>query len=233
MSARPAPVRAAPRPPLAAYAAAWAVLATVYAALYTASGVPVFMAARGAVAAVLPDRAPRPRVAAPGAALAVADRRPVAARDARSPRRSSALAAGVDGGMAPRSSRSTAGSCTGAPRWPTADDRRLADRHQRADPRGAGGHRLRLAHGRGPARGARARRPGRRAAGARRAPAAALAAASALRPQRAPRPARPGAARPGARRERARAARRAAALRAVGAPDRQRLGAAVARVGAS
>jgi signal transduction histidine kinase len=43
------------RPPPAAYAGAWAVLATVYAALYTASGVPAFMAARGAVAAVLPN----------------------------------------------------------------------------------------------------------------------------------------------------------------------------------
>jgi len=53
MSARPSePV---PRPPLAAYAGAWAVLATVYAVLYTASGVAVFMAARGAVAAVLPN----------------------------------------------------------------------------------------------------------------------------------------------------------------------------------
>lgn len=46
---------AAPRPPLAAYGGAWAVLATVYAVLYTTSGVSVFMAARGAVAAVLPD----------------------------------------------------------------------------------------------------------------------------------------------------------------------------------
>jgi two-component system LytT family sensor kinase len=54
MSARPAE-SAAPRPPLAAYSGAWAVLATVYAALYTAGGVPGFMAARGAVAAVLPN----------------------------------------------------------------------------------------------------------------------------------------------------------------------------------
>ena len=53
-SARPVEPRA-PRPPLAAYAGAWAVLATVYAALYTASGVPAFMAARGAIAAVLPN----------------------------------------------------------------------------------------------------------------------------------------------------------------------------------
>ncbi len=44
-----------PRPPLPAYAAGWAVLATIYAVLYTAGGVPAFMAARGAVAAVLPN----------------------------------------------------------------------------------------------------------------------------------------------------------------------------------
>jgi signal transduction histidine kinase len=43
------------RSPLAAYAGAWAALATVYAALYTASGVPAFMAVRGGVAAVLPN----------------------------------------------------------------------------------------------------------------------------------------------------------------------------------
>ncbi len=42
------------RPPLAAYAGAWAALAAVYAALYTTSGVSIGMAARGAVAAVLP-----------------------------------------------------------------------------------------------------------------------------------------------------------------------------------
>lgn len=54
MSARPAepPVL---RPPPAAYAGAWAALATVYAALYAASGVPAFMAVRGAVAAVVPN----------------------------------------------------------------------------------------------------------------------------------------------------------------------------------
>ena len=45
----------APRPPLAAYAGAWAVLATIYAALYTANGIPVSMAARGGIAAVLPN----------------------------------------------------------------------------------------------------------------------------------------------------------------------------------
>jgi two-component system LytT family sensor kinase len=54
MSARN-PKPPALRPPVAAYAGAWAVLATVYAVLYTASGAPAFMAARGAVAAVLPD----------------------------------------------------------------------------------------------------------------------------------------------------------------------------------
>ena len=43
------------RPPLAAYAGAWAVLAVVYAALYAANGIPAFMAARGAIAAVLPN----------------------------------------------------------------------------------------------------------------------------------------------------------------------------------
>ena len=53
MSARPAEPTA-PRPPLAAYAGAWAALATVYAALYAANGTPAFMAVRGAVAAVLP-----------------------------------------------------------------------------------------------------------------------------------------------------------------------------------
>lgn len=42
------------RPPLLAYAGAWAVLATVYAALYTASGMPAFTAARSAAAVVLP-----------------------------------------------------------------------------------------------------------------------------------------------------------------------------------
>lgn len=50
-----APPSAAPRLPRAAYAGAWAVLATVYAVLYTSSGVPAFMAARGAAAAVLPN----------------------------------------------------------------------------------------------------------------------------------------------------------------------------------
>jgi histidine kinase/histidine kinase/DNA gyrase B/HSP90-like ATPase len=43
------------RPPLAAYAGAWTVLATVYIALYTVSGVPVFMALRGAIAVVVPN----------------------------------------------------------------------------------------------------------------------------------------------------------------------------------
>ena len=41
-------------PPLWPYAAAWGLLATVYAVLYAASGAPVFMAVRGAVAFVLP-----------------------------------------------------------------------------------------------------------------------------------------------------------------------------------
>lgn len=43
-----------PRPPLRAYAAGWAVLALVYAALYAASGIAVFMAVRGAIAMALP-----------------------------------------------------------------------------------------------------------------------------------------------------------------------------------
>ncbi len=45
------------RPPLAAYAGAWAALAAVYAALYTtsASGISFGMALRGAIAAVLPS----------------------------------------------------------------------------------------------------------------------------------------------------------------------------------
>ncbi len=45
----------APRPPLAAYAGAWAALATVYTALYAANGIPIFMGVRGALAAVLPN----------------------------------------------------------------------------------------------------------------------------------------------------------------------------------
>ena len=43
------------RPPLAAYAGAWAALATVYALLYTAIGAAPFMAVRSAIAAVVPD----------------------------------------------------------------------------------------------------------------------------------------------------------------------------------
>jgi len=54
MSARSAEPPA-PHPPLVAYAGGWAVLATVYAVLYTASGVAASMAARGAVAVVLPN----------------------------------------------------------------------------------------------------------------------------------------------------------------------------------
>jgi signal transduction histidine kinase len=44
----------AARPPLALYAGAWAVLTTVYAALYAASGVSAFMALRGALSVVIP-----------------------------------------------------------------------------------------------------------------------------------------------------------------------------------
>lgn len=54
MSARPGD-SAVPRLPRLAYAAAWVVLAGVYSALYTASGAPPFMAARSAVASVLPN----------------------------------------------------------------------------------------------------------------------------------------------------------------------------------
>ncbi len=43
------------RPPLAAYAGAWAALTILYAVLYTSGGVAPFMAVRGAVAAVLPN----------------------------------------------------------------------------------------------------------------------------------------------------------------------------------
>jgi two-component system LytT family sensor kinase len=43
------------RPPPLAYVGGWAVLAAVYAGLYKTGGVPGFMAARGAVAAVLPN----------------------------------------------------------------------------------------------------------------------------------------------------------------------------------
>ena len=45
----------APRPPMAAYGGAWAALGAVYGTLYAANGVGVFMAMRGALAAVLPD----------------------------------------------------------------------------------------------------------------------------------------------------------------------------------
>jgi signal transduction histidine kinase len=45
----------APRPPILAYAGAWAALATVYAALYSANGVPAFMAARSAAAVTIPS----------------------------------------------------------------------------------------------------------------------------------------------------------------------------------
>ena len=44
----------APRLPIAVYAGAWTALATVYAALYSAAGSPIGMAARGSVAMVLP-----------------------------------------------------------------------------------------------------------------------------------------------------------------------------------
>ncbi len=218
-----------PRPPLAAYAGAWAVLATVYAALYTASGVPAFMAARGGLAAVLPERAARARFPATGPALAVAGGRPLA--PCRPPRAGALGArAGVDGGLGP-ADRARRMARHGGGAVARRDHPALADGHQRAHPSGAGGNRVRLAHGRGAARGARARGPGRRAAGPRRAAAAALAAPPALRAQRAPRAARARAARSGAGRERARASGGAPALRAVGAPDGERLGAAVARVG--
>ena len=48
------PSSPAPRLPLALYAGAWTALATVYAALYSASGSPLGMAIRGAFALVLP-----------------------------------------------------------------------------------------------------------------------------------------------------------------------------------
>ncbi len=57
MSARPADPLQAPvgrRPPLAAYAGAWAALAAVYTALYVSMRTPLFMAARGAAAVVIP-----------------------------------------------------------------------------------------------------------------------------------------------------------------------------------
>ena len=44
-----------PRLPLAIYAGGWAALATVYAALYSASGTPIGMAIRGSLAMVLPS----------------------------------------------------------------------------------------------------------------------------------------------------------------------------------
>ncbi len=53
MSSSPAKPGAA-RPPLAAYAGGWAVLAIVYAAIYSASGASLPMAVRGSLAMVLP-----------------------------------------------------------------------------------------------------------------------------------------------------------------------------------
>ena len=70
MTANPAPGDERLETPKGAYAAAWIVLACVYTALFAVSGVPVPLAAKGAVAAALP-----PAIAGL-AALDLARRRP-------------------------------------------------------------------------------------------------------------------------------------------------------------
>ena len=126
----------APRPPLAAYAGAWAALATVYAALYAANGIADL---HGASAARSPPCCPTRSSVSCRCAWRGAGRGPSRTGGGWRSRALVpavlALAVASTAGWllliaARRPDRARARA-----RWPTRDHRRLADRHQHADPR--------------------------------------------------------------------------------------------------